>query len=176
MAGKVFESRFFWFTIFRDTQRYIQSCDNCQCSSIISHRFERPQDPIINCEVFDIWGIDFMGPLPSSYGHRYILVAVDYVSRWIEAQGFPTNDAWWLSRFWKKLCSCFRTPKVIISDRGTQFCNTQLDKVLKKYGVTYRISNPYHQQTSGQVELANRELKWILEKWLLSGEKIGQRN
>ncbi|GKB48801.1 reverse transcriptase domain-containing protein [Tanacetum coccineum] len=52
-----------------------------------------PQNNIQVCEVFDVWGLDFMWPFPDSRGNKYILVAVDYVSKWVEAQALPTNDA-----------------------------------------------------------------------------------
>lgn len=123
-----------------------------------------PQYPILVCEIFDVWGFDFMGPFPASYGNRFILVAVDYVSKWAEAQACPTNDARVVVRFFKKLFSRFGTPKTIISDRGKHFDNAQFDKILEKYGVTHRFAMAYHPQTSGQVEVTNRELKRILEK------------
>lgn len=123
-----------------------------------------PQKPIQVCEIFDIWGIDFMGPFPVSHGNKYILVAVDYFSKWAEAQALPTNDARVVCKFLKKLFSRFGTPKALISDRGTHFCNAQLEKVLKRYGVTHRFSTAYHLQTSGQVEVTNRGLKRILER------------
>ena len=80
-----------------------------------------PQHYISECEVFDIWGIDFMGPFPPSYGNKYILVVVDYVSKWVEAQALPTNDARVVVRFLKKLFSMFGTLRALISDRGTHF-------------------------------------------------------
>ncbi|GKB72366.1 reverse transcriptase domain-containing protein [Tanacetum coccineum] len=111
------------------------------------------------CEIFDVWGIDFMGPFPSSRGNRYILVAVDYVSKWVEAKALPTNDARVVVKFLKQLFSRFGTPWAIISDRGTHFCNDQFSNVLKKYGVTHKLSTSYHPQTSGQVEVSNRAFK-----------------
>ena len=123
-----------------------------------------PQNYILECEIFDIWGIDFMGPFPLSFGNKYILVAVDYVSKWVEAQALPTNDARVVVKFLKKLFSRFGAPRALISDRGTHFCNAQIEKVLKRYGVTHRLATPYHPQSSGQVEVSNRELKRILEK------------
>ncbi|GJS48861.1 reverse transcriptase domain-containing protein [Tanacetum coccineum] len=116
------------------------------------------------CEIFDIWGIDFMGPFPSSRGNKYILVAVDYLSKWVEAKALPTNDARVVCKFLKTLFSRFGAPRAIISDRGTHFCNDQFAKVMLKYGVTHRLSTAYHPQTSGQVEVSNRGLKRILER------------
>ncbi|GJZ50459.1 reverse transcriptase domain-containing protein [Tanacetum coccineum] len=87
------------------------------------------------CEIFDVWGIDFMGPFPSSHGNKYILVVVDYLSKWVEANALPTNDA-----------------RVVFA------------KVMSKYGVTHHLATAYHPQTSGQVEVSNRGLKRILER------------
>ncbi|GKC16170.1 reverse transcriptase domain-containing protein, partial [Tanacetum coccineum] len=97
-------------------------------------------------------GINFMGLFPSSRGNKYILVAVDYLSKWVEAKALPTNDARVVCKFLKSLFARFGAPRAIISDRGTHFCNDQFAKVMLKYGVTHRLSTAYHPQTSGQVE------------------------
>ncbi|GJU13984.1 reverse transcriptase domain-containing protein [Tanacetum coccineum] len=115
-------------------------------------------------EIFDVWGIDFMGPFPSSRGNKYILVAIDYLSKWVEAKALPTNYARVVVKFLKSLFARFGTPRAIISDRGTHFCNDKFAKVMSKYGVTHRLSTAYHPQTSGQVEVSNRGLKRILER------------
>nr|GFA05957.1 reverse transcriptase domain-containing protein [Tanacetum cinerariifolium] len=130
----------------------------------ISQRDEMPQNFIQTYEIFDVWGIDFMGPFPSSRGNKYILVAVDYLSKWVEAKALPTNDARVVCKFLKSLFARFGSPRAIISDRGTHFCNDQFSKVMLKYGLTHRLSTAYHPQTSGQVEVSNRGLKRILER------------
>nr|GFC38332.1 reverse transcriptase domain-containing protein [Tanacetum cinerariifolium] len=130
----------------------------------VSQRDEMPQNFIQICEIFDVWGINFMGPFLSSKGNKYILVTVDYLSKWVEAKALLTNDARVVVKFLKSLFSRFGTPKAIISDRGTHFCNDQFSRVMAKYGVTHRLSTAYHPQTSGQVEVTNRGLKRILEK------------
>nr|GEU31882.1 reverse transcriptase domain-containing protein [Tanacetum cinerariifolium] len=112
----------------------------------------------------DVWGIDFMGPFPSSRGNKYILVTVDYLSKWVEAKALPTNDTRVVVKFLKSLFARFGTPRAIISDRSTHICNDQFAKVMLKYGVTHRLSTAYHPQTSGQVEVLNRGLKHILER------------
>ncbi|XP_055961016.1 uncharacterized protein LOC126672590 [Mercurialis annua] len=115
-------------------------------------------------ELFDVWGIDFMGPFPMSFGKQYILVCVDYVSKWVEAEALPTNDAKVVLDFLKRLMNRYGTPRAIISDGGSHFCNRQFDALMRKYKVYHRVATPYHPQTSGQVEVSNRELKRILEK------------
>ncbi|GJZ27639.1 reverse transcriptase domain-containing protein [Tanacetum coccineum] len=163
-AKKVFDAGFFWPTIYRDAHDMVKSCDSCQRQGKISQKDEMPQNAIQVCEIFDVWGIDFMGPFPSSRGNKYILVAVDYLSKWVEAKALPTNDARVVVKFLKSLFARFGTPRAIISDRGTHFCNDQFAKVMLKYGVTHRLSTVYHRQTSGQVEVSNRSLKRILER------------
>nr|GEU59924.1 reverse transcriptase domain-containing protein [Tanacetum cinerariifolium] len=130
----------------------------------ISKRYEMPQNAIQVGEIFDVWGIDFMRPFPSSKGNKYIFVAVDYLSKWVEANVLPTNDGRVVVKILKSLFARFGTPRTIISDRGTHFCNDQFTKVMLKYGVTHRLSTAYHPQTSGQVEVSNQGLKRILER------------
>nr|GEU78978.1 reverse transcriptase domain-containing protein [Tanacetum cinerariifolium] len=115
-AKKVFDASFFWPTIYQDAHNLVKSCDTCQRQGKISQRDEMTQNVIQVCEIFDVWGIDFMGPFSSSRGN-----------------------------------SRFRTPRAIISDRGTYFCNDKFAKVMFKYEVTHRLATAYHPQTSGQV-------------------------
>nr|GEY56001.1 reverse transcriptase domain-containing protein [Tanacetum cinerariifolium] len=136
-AKKIFDSGFYWSTIYRDAHDMVKSCDSC---------------------------IEFMGPFPSSRGNKYILMAVDYLSKWIEAKALPINDARVVVKFLKSIFARFRTTCAIISDRGTHFYNDQFAKVMLKFGVTNRLSTVYHPQMSGQVEVSNRGLKRILER------------
>nr|GEV30939.1 reverse transcriptase domain-containing protein [Tanacetum cinerariifolium] len=130
----------------------------------ISQRDEMPQKVIQVCKIFDVWGIDFMGHFPSSRGNKYILVAVDYLSKWVEAKALLTNDARVVVKFLKSFFARFRTPRVIIKDRGTHFCNDKFAKVMSKYVVTHRLATAYHLQTSRHVEVSNRSLKRILKR------------
>nr|GEV49392.1 reverse transcriptase domain-containing protein [Tanacetum cinerariifolium] len=134
-------------TIYRDAYAMIKSCDTCQRQGKISQRDEMPQNAIQVYEIFNVWGIDFMGQFPSSRGNKYILVAVDYLSKLVEAKALPTNDARVVVKFLKSLFPRFGTLRAIISDRGT-----------------HRLATAYHPQTSRQVEVSNRGLKRILER------------
>ena len=164
-AAKILQCGFYWPTIFKDTYTFCKTCENCQKLGSISKRNMMPLNPIIVLEIFDCWGIDFMGPFPPSFGFLYILVAVDYVSKWVEAIPCRNNDHRTVIKFLKEnLLSRFGIPRAIISDGGKHFCNRPFESLMKKYGVTHKISTSYHPQTNGQVELANREIKQILEK------------
>jgi Integrase zinc binding domain len=92
-VAKIIQSFFFWLSMFKDARKFILSCDACQRTGNISKRNEMPLNNIQEVEVFDVWGIDFMGPFTSSCGNKFILVAVDYVSKWVEAIPSPTSDA-----------------------------------------------------------------------------------
>ncbi|XP_034212709.1 uncharacterized protein LOC117625210 [Prunus dulcis] len=137
----------------------------CQRMGNLHARNQMPLTNILIIDIFDVWGIDFMGPFPTSYGFEYILVAVDYVSKWVEAIATRTNDAKVVIGFLKgNIFTRFGTPRAIISDGGSHFVNQAFAALLKKYGITHKVATPYHPQTSGQVEISNREIKHILEK------------
>ena len=115
-----------------------------------------PQNHICVVEVFDCWGLDFMGPFPHSFGNLYILVGVDYVSKWVEAVACKSNDHKVVLKFLKEnIFSRFGIPRAIISDGGSHFCNKPFSTLLQKYGVRHKVSTPYHPQTNRQAGLAN---------------------
>ena len=124
-----------------------------------------PQIPIIFCKIFYVWDIDFMGLFAVSFSYVYILLVVDYVSKWVEAKAIRTDDSKVIINFIKpNIFSKFRIPRALISDRGSHFCNRTVETLLRKYKVTHKVSTAYHPQTSGQVEVSNREIKSIIEK------------
>ncbi|RVW95554.1 putative mitochondrial protein [Vitis vinifera] len=137
IAMKVLQSGFSWSSLFKDAHTMCRSCDRCQRLGKLTRRNQMPMNPILIVDLFNVWDIDFMGPFSMSFGNSYILVRVYYVSKWVES---------------------------IVSDGGTHFCNKPFETLLAKYGVKHKVATPYHPQTFGQVELANREIKNILMK------------
>nr|GEY45407.1 reverse transcriptase domain-containing protein [Tanacetum cinerariifolium] len=142
-AKKIFDAGFFWPTIYKDAHEFVKNYDSCQRQGKISQRDEMPQNSIQVCEIFDVWGIDFMGPFPSSRGNKYILVAVDYLSKWVEAKALPTNDARVFCKFLNSLFARFGSPRAIISDRGTHFCNDHFSKAFRTSYKTPIGCTPY---------------------------------
>ncbi|KAK6142127.1 hypothetical protein DH2020_006995 [Rehmannia glutinosa] len=149
-AAKLLQSGFYWPTLFKDCYTFVKTCDRCQRVGNISRRHEFPLTNIMEMELFDVWGIDFM---------------VDYVSKWVEAIATPTNDAKVVLKFLHKhIFIRFGTPRAIVSDEGTHFCNKLFNNLLAKFGVRHKIALGYHPQSNGQAEISNREVKQILEK------------
>ncbi|GKD89669.1 reverse transcriptase domain-containing protein, partial [Tanacetum coccineum] len=128
-AKKVYESGFYWPSVFKDANEYIIRCDACQRPGNIYSRNEMPQNNIQ-----------------------------------VKAQALPTNDVRVVVKFLRGLFAMFGVPKALIIDRGTHFCNFQLEKALQKYGVTHKLSTAYHPQSNGQTKVTNRAIKCILER------------
>ena len=106
-----------------------------------------------------------MGPFPFSFGSLYILLAMDYVSKWVEAIACLGNDASTVVGFIQRnILSRFGAPRPIISDEGSYFANKVFAKLMSKYGIRYVMGLAYHPQSNGKVEISNREIKKILEK------------
>ncbi|GJR17158.1 reverse transcriptase domain-containing protein [Tanacetum coccineum] len=117
-AKKVLDSGFYWPTIIKEAHTLVHLCKTCQKTGNISKRNEIPLNSIQVCEIFNIWGIDSMGPFSKSYKFEYILVVIDYVSKWAKAQALPTNEARFVISFLKELFCRFGMPKALISDRA----------------------------------------------------------
>ena len=124
-----------------------------------------PLNSISVVDLLNVSGIDFMGPFSVSFGYSYILVGVDYVSKWVEEIPYKVVDHRVVLKFLKEnIFSRFGVPKAIISDGGSHFWKKPFETLQSKYGVKHKVATPYHPQTSGQVKLANRGIKTILMK------------
>jgi transposase InsO family protein len=112
-----------------------------------------------------VWGIDFTGTFPNSEGCEYILVAVDYVSKWVEAIPYRAADAMHSKKmFYEVIFLRYGVPRIVISDGGSHFIDQTFWKALSEVRVDHRIATPYHSQTSGQAEISNKQIKNILQK------------
>ena len=131
-----------------------------------------PLQGILVVQIFDVWGIDFMGPFPPSFGNMYILLAMDYVSKWVEATTCPRNDAITVVGFIQRnILSRFGAPRTIISDEGSHFEKKVFAKLMSRYGIKHLIGLAYHPQSNGQAEISNMEIKKILEKTVNASKK-----
>jgi transposase InsO family protein len=119
----------------------------------------------LQIDIFDVWGIDFMESFPNSEGCKYILVAVDYVSKCVEALPCRVADAMHSNKMFHEVTFLgYEVRRIVIRDGGSHFIDLTFRKALIEVRVHHRITTPYHPQTSGQVETSNKEIKNILQK------------
>jgi hypothetical protein len=119
----------------------------------------------LQIDISDVRAIDFNGPFPNSKGCEYILVAIDYVSKWAEALPCRAVDALHSKMmFHEVIFPRYRDSRIVISDGGSHFIDQIFLKALTEVGVDHQIATPYHPQTSGQVETSNKQIKRILQK------------
>ncbi|GJZ30845.1 reverse transcriptase domain-containing protein [Tanacetum coccineum] len=132
-AKKILDSGFYLPTIIKEAHTLVRLCEACQKARNILKRDEMPLTNIQVCEIFNIWGIDFMGPFPKSHKFEYILFVVDYLSKWAKAHALPNNDARVVITFLKKLFCHFGKPKVDQRPRGqVKNTNSALKRILEK--------------------------------------------
>src|SRR3954469_13283957 len=160
IAQKVLQSGFYWPTLFKDARKFVLSCDECQRVGNISRRNEMPMNYSLVIEPFDCWGFDFMGPFPPSKGYTHILVAVDYVTKWVEA--IPTNNTdgkTSLKMLKDVIFPRFGVPRYLMTNGGSHLFMVVLQKLSLSMMLTIELLQLITPQTSGKVELSNREIK-----------------
>jgi hypothetical protein len=161
--AKVWQSGFYWPTMYDDAKSFVQRCSRCQRHGNINIRDAMPLTSNLQIDIFDVQGIDFMGPFPNSESCKYILVVVDYVSKWVEALPCWAIDAMHSKRMFHEIIfPRYGVPRIIIGDGGSHFIDRTFWKALTKVGVYLQIATPYHHQTSGQAETLNKQIKNIL--------------
>ena len=151
--------RFFWPTIHKNCFEFYKRCNMCQRTRNLSDKNQMPLYNIFVCEILDVGGIDFMGPFPPSYGNQYILVCVDYLSKWVEAIPTKTDVLIVVKHVMKNILNRYGMTKAIISNRGTHFCNKPLKGLLDQFHITHKILIAFRPQTNGQAESMNKEIK-----------------
>lgn len=152
-TAKILQVGLYWPTIFKDVHIFAIECDWHRRTGNILRCDEMPLKPILEVKLFYVWEIDYMGPFPSSMGNKYILLAVDYMSKWIEAIVSPINNAKVVTRLFKNIIfPRFSTPKLAISDGGPHFMSKCFENLMLKYGVRHIVATLYHPQTSGMEE------------------------
>ena len=147
--AKIWQSGFFCPSMYEDTKYFIRRCTRCQKHGNINTQDAMPLTNNLQVELFDVWGIDFMGPFPKSYDSEYILVAVDYVSKWVEAIPCRAADAKHDKMFQETIFPHFGVPRMVISDGGPHFIDKHFRCYLTDQGIQNSIATSYHPQTSG---------------------------
>jgi transposase InsO family protein len=127
---------------------------------------EMPLQPQVLIEPFEKWALDFVGPIdPMSHGKRYILVCIDYVTKWVEAKSLTRKTNQVVANFmFEDIFVIFGVPREIVTDQGAQFTSILVRVIIEKYKLKHRKSSPYHPQANGQVESTNKVSESIMTK------------
>jgi IS30 family transposase len=159
IAGK-----YYWQTLFEDIRQYIRTCDICQKRR--KDRDTEPMQPTAISVAGAHFGIDVVGPLPRTMrGNRYIVVAIDYLTKWTEARAIQLADALTIAPFiYEDIICRHGIPREITSDRGTEFVNELMATLYQQYNIRHITTTAYHPQANGLVERANQTLKNTISK------------
>jgi transposase InsO family protein len=172
--ARIREAGYWWPHLNRDVKEFVRECDPCQRTGKPSFRHHWPLTPIVPLAPFAKWGIDFIGPIsPVGSGrNRYIVLATDYATRWVEARATKRNDAITAATFlFEQILMRFGYPLELVSDRGTHFLNETMEHVTEIYNIKHRKTTPYNPKANGLTERANGIVEGILNK-VVSAHKI----
>nr|CAD39769.3 OSJNBa0060B20.3 [Oryza sativa Japonica Group]CAD40082.1 OSJNBa0085C10.34 [Oryza sativa Japonica Group] len=141
----IWQSGFFWPTMYGDSKEFVRRCTSCERQGGITAHDAMPLTYNLQVEIFDVWGIDFMGPFPKSRNCEYILVAVDYISKWVEAMSCSAADAKHGKKMFTEIIfPRFGTPRMVISDGGSHFIDKTFRDLLRDLGAKHNVATPYH--------------------------------
>ncbi|XP_020239374.1 uncharacterized protein LOC109818341 [Cajanus cajan] len=168
LATKVLRAGYYWPTLKFDCMEFVKKCIQCQKHGNLIHASAEQLHSITSPWPFAIWGMDILGPFPLAKGQcKFLLVAVDYFTKWIEAEPLATITANNVQKFlWKSVITRFGIPHAIITNNGLQFVDQKFNKFLQDLGIKHRFTSVEHPQSNGQAEAANKVILSELKKRL----------
>lgn len=166
LARKILRQGYFWLTMEGDCHRFVKACHKCQVHGNLDHLPPSELHGLTSPWPFSAWGIDIIGEIRphASNGHQYIVVAIDYFSKWVEAESFKKLGAKQMAKFIQKNIICrYGVPHHVVTDNGVQF-KGETEDLFEKYKIEHHRSSAYRPQANGAVEAANKNIKRILAK------------
>ncbi|XP_052312432.1 uncharacterized protein LOC112328962 [Populus trichocarpa] len=171
IARKIQRAGYFWMTLEKDCIDYVRKCHKCQ---VYSDKVNMPPAPLFNLISpwpFAMWGIDVIGPVnpKASNGHRFILVAIDYFTKWVEASSYAHVTQNIVKRFIEKNLICrYGPPEKIVTDNAQNFNGKMIAELCTKWKIKHSNSSPYRPKMNGAVEAANKNIKKIIQKMVVT--------
>ncbi|WJZ83124.1 hypothetical protein VitviT2T_002831 [Vitis vinifera] len=166
LTRKIMRAGYFWLTMETDCCQFVRRCPECQRHGDLIHVPPSELHALTSPWPFSVWGIDIIGKISpkSSNGHEFILVAIDYFTKWVEAASYAKLTSTRVDSFIRSHIICrYGVPHELISDRGAHF-RAEVETLLQKYGIQHHRSSAYMPQTNGAVEATNKNIKRILRK------------
>ena len=171
---KILRAGYYWPTLFADAEAYAKKCDACQRYARNDLHMDLPLYPTLPISPIEKWGIDYIGPIApmSSKRNQYIIIAVEYLTKWAEAKAIKAADAKQTAIFlYENIISRFGCPQILVSDKGTHFLNEAIEEMTKLFQINHRKTTPYHPQTNGLAERVNQTLVRILRKTVTDSKR-----
>lgn len=152
----------------REVAEYVKKCDQFQRHAPILHQSGGNLNPILSSWPFTQWGFDIIGPFPRALGNkRYVVVAIDYFTKWVEAEALANIKDMDVKKFvWKSIIIRFRVPRVLISDNRLQFDSNVFREYCGSLRITNKYSSPAYPQSNEQAEATNKTIVNGLKKRL----------
>lgn len=169
MKIKIKKLGYYWPSMITDCMKVAKHCHQCQVHGVVLHQPPCVLHPMMSSWPFESWGTDVIGPIdpPSSQGHRFILAAIDYFSKWEEAIPLRHVTSQHVLKFFRDhIVYRFGIPRRIISDNGTTFKSTKINNFVRRHNIEWRYSTIYYPQANGLAEAFNKTLIRILKKSL----------
>nr|KYP39221.1 Transposon Ty3-I Gag-Pol polyprotein [Cajanus cajan] len=168
MAARVLRAGYYWPTLKSNCQDYIQKCKECQQFGNAHRQPLEALHHMLAAWPFSQWGMDILGPFPPAKGQlKFLLVAIDYFTKWIEACPLAKITTENVRKFtWRNIVCRFRIPHTIITDNGRQFIAEEFEVFLQELGIKHLPTSVEHPQTNAQAEAANKVILWELKKRL----------
>ena len=164
LARKIMKIGYFWLTMETDCCQFVHRCLECQIHEDLIHMPPLELYALTSPWPFSVWGIDIIGKISpkSSNGHEFILVAIDYFTKWVEAVSYARLTSSGVASFIiSHIICCYRVPHELISDREVHF-RVDVDTLLQRYSIHHHRSSTYRSQTNGAIKAANKNIKRIL--------------
>ncbi|WJZ92663.1 hypothetical protein VitviT2T_011647 [Vitis vinifera] len=177
LARKIMRTGYFWLTMETDCCQFVQRCPECQIHGDLIHVPPSELHALTSPWPFSVWGIDIIGKISpkSSSGHEFILVAIDYFTKWVEAASYARLTSSGVASFIRSHIICrYGVPHELISDRGVHF-RAEVNTLVQRYNIRHHRSTAYRPQTNGAIEAANKNIKRILRKMVETSQDWSEK-
>ena len=157
LVRKLIWAGYYWLTMQKDAQAYVNACDKCQRFSQVIRQPTEELTPMVAPWPFAQWGLDIMGPFPIMMRQlKFLVVDIDYFTKWVEVEALATITEKNVRSFvWRNIICRYRIPRVLVSDSGKQFDSDLFRDFCSQLGIKNHYSSPAHPQANGQVEVMN---------------------
>ena len=158
----IWQSGLWWPTTQKDAHTYCRQCDLCQWMGQPTEQARMPHQPVLPLDPFQKWDLNFIGPFTPVAAHtrnKYILVATDYCTKWVEAKALRDNTTTSTTiNLYENIWCRFECPIELINDNGGHFQNIVIPRLTDHFAIVHKNNTPNYPQANGLADLTNKTL------------------